>query len=155
MLKKELELSQEHAKHSQEELSVMEHKVDSLQTHLRRAEESLENQQVSFFEGQPHLFVVNMYSYEQAILILLMFGQLICTRGNFRLSYVSLTKGIIINDFLVSVCRLWCFENYVYSYSIVQKMEFTKVPTFLLKLMISLIFSVGMCETSCRKGGRN
>ena len=54
MLKKELELSQEHAKHSQEELSVIEHKVDSLQTQLKRAEESLENQQVTFLEARPH-----------------------------------------------------------------------------------------------------
>ena len=51
MLKKELELSQEHAKHSQEELSVIEHKVDSLQTQLKRAEETLENQQVILLTG--------------------------------------------------------------------------------------------------------
>ena len=48
MLKKELELSQEHAKHSQVELSVIEHKVDSLQAQVKHAEESVEKQQVTF-----------------------------------------------------------------------------------------------------------
>ena len=46
LLKKELELSQEHAKQSQEELSFMEHRVDSLQKQLTEAGDKLEKQQV-------------------------------------------------------------------------------------------------------------